>query len=297
MNPPRIPFLLISFRAVGRLGRRLRGLGKILISLQPGLKTTISKLGYDFSAESYVVGSFISSFLYGFFFCLIMLLALSTKPDLDEIIRTSLGAGLGIMTVFFMLHLIYPAILLKKIAMLENKDLLFALREIIMDVDSGIPLFDSIKNVATSDYRQVSAAMDTVVREIETGTSEIDALKHLALKSESEYTKRTVWQMVNALESGASMKNALGGIADALEAANYREIKNYSANLNFMLLMYMLVAAVVPSLGVTFMVLLSAFGGLGVDLFTVGLLVGGSAFLQIVMIGYMNSTRPELFGG
>jgi hypothetical protein len=103
--------------------------------------------------------------------------------------------------------------------------------------------------------------------------------------------------MVNALESGASMKNALSGIADALEAANYREIKNYSANLNFMLLMYMLVAAVVPSLGVTFMVLLSAFGGLGVDLTTVAFLVGGSALLQIIMIGYMNSTRPELFGG
>lgn len=297
MKLPRIPFLLISFKLMERLGKRLGGIGKILIVLQPGLRTTILKLGYDFSAETYVVGSLFSSLIYGLIFSLLTAGMMLLRPDAVEPERTVAAAGFAITALFFLLHLIYPRIMLKKIAAMENKDLLFALREIIMDVDSGIPLFESMKNVATGGYRQVSVACDIVIREIETGTSEVEALKHLALRTESEYTKRTVWQMVNALESGASMKNALSGLADALEAANYREIRNYSTNLNFMLLMYMLVAAVVPSLGVTFMVLLSAFGGLGVDLSTVGMLVGGSALVQVIMIGYMSSTRPELFGG
>ncbi|MFH1521029.1 MAG: type II secretion system F family protein [Candidatus Micrarchaeota archaeon] len=297
MNPPRIPFLLISFKLMRRMGRRLSGVGKVLITLQPGLKTTLSKLGYTFSAETYVVGSLFSAGLYGLFFSLLTIGMFLLKQDVEDPTLMAMAAGFGISMLFFLLHLIYPRIMLKKIAAMENKDLLSALREIIMDVDSGIPLFDSMKNVATSDYRYISIAFDGVIREIETGTSEVDALRHLALRTESEYTKRTVWQMVNALESGASMKNALSGLANALEAANYREIRDYSTNLNFMLLMYMLVAAVVPSLGVTFMVLLSAFGGLGVDVSTVGLLVGGSALLQIIMIGYMSSTRPELFGG
>ena len=295
--PPKIPFLLLSFRSMERIGRRLQVLGTPLLSLSPGLKTTVPKLGYSFSAETYVIGSLVSAFIYGISFALLIALILTLKGDVIEPFRMALGIGFGMWLMFFMLHLIYPTIILKKVAAMENKDLLFALREIIMDVDSGVPLFDSMKNVATSDYRQVSIAIAEVVREIDTGTSEVDALKKLALRTESEYMKRMIWQMVNALESGASMKNALGGIADALEAANYREIRNYSANLNFLLLMYLLVAAVAPSLGVTFMVLLSAFGGLGVDLFTVGILVGSSAIIQMVMIGYMSSTRPELFGG
>lgn len=297
MKPPRIPVLLISSKSMERLGKRFKGIGNVLIALQPGLKTTISKLGYSFSAETYAVGSFFSSFLYGLVFSLLAAVVLALRGDAEDPVRIAVAVGFSITMLFFLLHLIYPKIVLKKIAVMENKDLLFALREIIIDVDSGIPLFDSMKNVATGEYRQISAAFEIVVREVETGTPEVDALKHLALRTESEYTKRTIWQMVNALESGASMKNALTGIADALEAANYREIKNYSTNLNFMLLIYMLIAAVVPSLGVTFMVLLSAFGGLGVDLGTVGLLIGGSILLQIIMIGYMSSTRPELFGG
>jgi pilus assembly protein TadC len=280
-----------------QIGRRWPKIGKICLAIQPSLKETMRKLSFSFDGETYAAGSLISSFLYGLIFFAIMSTVLTIKGDSEEPVRVALGAGIGMWAVFFLLHLIYPGIMLKKVAAMENKDLLFALREIIMDVDSGVPLYESMKNVAVGDYRKVSAAFEGVVREIESGTSEVEALRNLALKSESEFMKRTIWQMVNAIEAGASMANALGGIADALEAASYREIKNYSANLNFLLLMYMLVAAVAPSLGVTFMVLLSAFGGLGVDLSTVGMLVGGSAILQVIMIGYMNSTRPELFGG
>jgi hypothetical protein len=45
------------------------------------------------------------------------------------------------------------------------------------------------------------------------------------------------------------------------------------------------------------LVLLSAFSGLGVTIETLGLLVGSSAAMQVIMIGYMSSTRPEIFGG
>jgi hypothetical protein len=103
--------------------------------------------------------------------------------------------------------------------------------------------------------------------------------------------------MINALESGASMTTALPGIVDALESNTYRMIRSYSANLNFLMLVYMLIAAAIPSLGITFLVLLSAFSGMGVDIPKILGLIIGSAIGQIVMIGYMGSTRPQIFGG
>jgi len=143
----------------------------------------------------------------------------------------------------------------------------------------------------------VSSDFGNVVKEIEAGSSEREALRDLALKTESEYLKRAVWQMVNALESGTSIGTALPSIVDSLENYLYREIKNYSANLNFLMLIYMMSAAVIPSLGITFLVLLSAFSDFGITLETVGMLVGISVVMQVILIGYMSSTRPEIFGG
>ena len=106
-----------------------------------------------------------------------------------------------------------------------------------------------------------------------------------------------MWQIINALETGASLDMALTGIVDSLEAQIYRDVKNYSSNLNFLLLIYLMVAAVVPSIGVTFLVLLSAFGSFEIRTSTLIFLVSISAVMQLVLIGYMSVGRPEIFGG
>ncbi len=294
--PERIPVMLLTHRDMDGVGRRLRPLGKAALALQPGLRITLPKIGYDLDPEAYCAASLLSSFFYGLMLFAISLAATMLRGTAEPLVL-SLAVGTGTWAVFLMLHLAYPGIVLSKMATKESKDLLFALREIIMGVDSGVPLFDSIRNVASAEYGYVSAAFTEVVRDIESGIPEVDALRMLALRTESEYMKRTVWQMVNALESGASMEAALMGMVESIEGYTYRDIKNYSCNLNFLLLIYMLVASVVPSLGITLMVLLSAFSGLGVDVTTISLLVGSSAVVQVILIGYMGSTRPELFGG
>lgn len=293
----KIPLLLVSFSTMNTLGRRFKGLGKTLLKLQPRLGATLTKIGIEVEPEAYVIGSLFSSLFYGIAFFAISLAALAVRVDVQDPVRTALPLGFAFWLVFFLLHLIHPTIILKKIAAKENKDLLFALREIVMNAESGVPLFDSMKNVGSGNYGYISQDFEWVTKQIESGVPERDALKSLALKTENEYMRRTVWQIVNALESGASLANALPGIVQSLENHIFREIKDYSSNLNFLMLIYMLSAAVVPSLGITFMVLLSAFSGLGVTLNTVAILVVVSSIMQLILIGFMSSTRPEVFGG
>ena len=164
-------------------------------------------------------------------------------------------------------------------------------------IEGGVPLYDSIKNVSLGDYGYVSIDLGGVVKQIERGVPDRVALRELALRTESEYMKRALWQIVNALESGASLSGALSAIVQSIENYMYHDIKNYSSNLNFLMLLYMLAATVVPSLGITFLVLLSAFSGLGVTFATLLMLLAGSVLIQVIMIGYMSSTRPEIFGG
>jgi flagellar protein FlaJ len=295
--PEKIPVMLLGTRDMEKLGRRLKPVGRFLLNLQPGLKKTLPKIGLELEPEAYCAASFVSSFFYGFILFVICLVASSRSATTMQPLIISLAVGAGTWMVFLMLHLTYPSIVLNKVAAKENKDLLFALREIIMGVDSGVPLFDSIQNIAVANYGYVSSEFSEVVRNVDGGVPEVDALRALALRTESEYLKRTVWQMVNALESGASMGGALTDMVESIEGYTYRDIENYSSTLNFLLLIYLLVASVVPSLGITLMVLLSAFSGLGVNMVTIAILVGSSAVGQIIMIGYMSSTRPELFGG
>jgi len=288
--------MLLPEHAVSSIGKRFR-MGVFLLPLFPSLGLTLQKTRIDIEPSAFISGSFLSSLLYGIMFFLAGMFALIIRvPDSDPL-PTSVIIGALFFLLFFILHLYYPTISMRKIAAKENKDLLFALREIIIDIEGGVPLFDSMKNVSQADYGYISMDFERVVRRIDGGIPEREALKELALNTESEFLKRAAWQMVNALESGAKMSDALEGIAAAVENYLFREIKNYSTNLNFLLLLYMLGGVVAPSLGITFMILLSAFSGLGVTMESVIMLVFGASMLQIIMIGYMASTRPELFGG
>ena len=198
--------------------------------------------------------------------------------------------------MFFFLHVVHPGIIKRKIAVRQNKDLLFGLREIIMSVDSGVPLFDSMKNVSLANYGYLSKDFSHVVKKIESGVFERDALQSLAIQSENEYLRRAAWQIINALETGSKVSSALSSITDVLEKQINREIKDYSSNLNFIMLIYMLIAAAIPSLGVTFMVLLSAFSGAGVSQITIFFVLGTSFFIQAIVLGYAAATRPAIFG-
>lgn len=295
----KVPLILMSPGAMDWLGRRMRGLGKILKSIKPNLDNDLKGLEMDMDAGSYCVGSFFSGLIYGLLFFVLAFAILFISPGFEPEMKPRMAAAIGLMffVVFYLLHMSYPSILIKKVAVREEKDLLFALREIMLGVNSGVPLFDSLKNVSLGNYGYVSDDFAMVIKRIESGDSEKDALKMLVLRTKSDYLRRALWQMINALESGASMTTALPGIVDALESNTYRMIRSYSANLNFLMLVYMLIAAAIPSLGITFLVLLSAFSGMGVDIPKILGLIIGSAIGQIVMIGYMGSTRPQIFGG
>jgi len=297
MKDQRIPLLLLGQRAIARMGHRSSIPGRMLQPLFPRLGKTLSEIRFEVEPDAYLTASLLSSFVYGLLLFGLMFTVISVTGTQEDPLPMSLGIGLVFWMTFFMLHVAYPGIIVRKIAAKENKDLLFALREIIIDVDGGVPLFDSMRNISQSEYGYISLDFDWAVRRIESGMPEREALKQLALKTESEFLKRAAWQMVNALESGARMGDALESIAASVENYLFHEIRDYSSNLNFLLLLYMLGGIVAPSLGITFMILLPAFSGLGVTLESVFALISATAVLQIAMIGYMSSTRPGLFGG
>lgn len=293
----RIPFMLISVETGERLSRRFVGIGKKLLGIFPGVRYDLRNAGLAIEPEKYCVTALFSAIGWGVLFLLIGFAAtyVRTEGELGAAGAAGGGLFLAFTAIFFLLHVFYPGILARKIAESIDKDLLFALKDMLIQVRSGISLYNAMQNIAASDYGHISKEFQTAVRQISAGESERSALEKIALRTQSEYFKRSIWQLITAMQSGASVEGALRSILDILVARQRQAIRGYSSDLNFLILIYLLFAAVIPSIGVTMLALLSAFSSVNI---TPGLFAGVavvSFVVQISLIGAINSSRPEVY--
>ena len=290
----RVPLMLVSVESARGLSARFTGLGRRLLGLYPGVKYDLRAMGADLEAEKYAVAALLSALIWGALFGIFAFLALTWRNMGSADILAAL-VGISFFVLFFILHLIHPGMIVRRIAEKTDRALTFALRELLMQVSSGVSLFDAMSIVAKSDYGYVSKEFEVVVREVSSGISEAKALERMAFRTKSEYLKKAIWQLVTAIESGSSLAGALRSVLDTLVSYQYRAIKSYSADLNFIILIYLLVAAVVPSLGITLLVILSAFSGLGVTESLLAAVVIFAFIVQFVMIGIIRNARPEIY--
>lgn len=286
----RVPFLLIQPRR--GFSHKMHNIASNLLMIVPSVRNDLTQLFENFDPEDYIGAAMFSAgiiaFFLGFMFFLI----------------TMVGAQLSAMFVFGMVvfsfasalvfYLYYPTIQLKKIAQMTDNELVFALRELSLQIESGVTLYNAMLNVAQGSYGYASRAFATTVRDINNGVPEKKALERMALRSHSEYLKKIVWQLLTALDSGAPLNDTLRKIVDNLMVDRRQLVKDFSASLNFLVLMYMLVAAAIPSIGMTFLILLSTFSGIGLGEEAYLVILFGTFLGQIGIIGFINSSRPAV---
>ena len=208
-------------------------------------------------------------------------------------VLVTLGASSVLALVGFMYVIFYPKLYVnRKINQIE-KNLPYALHHLLIEVRSGIPLFNALVSISQSRYGILSEEIKKAVDDISTGKSEIGSLELLARRNPSLYFRRVLWQIVNSLKSGADIGNTIKQIVDNLAEEQRVAIKKYGSQLNPLTLMYMIFAVIFPTLGITFILVLSSFVGIGIDLQIV--LIGIILFLllfQFMIIGLIKSKRP-----
>jgi len=289
----RIPLLIIPLGTAEKLTYGLRGVfGRVLI-IYPGLKYDLLQAEMKISAESYLAATFLSAFLWGFFMFGSIFAAkflVSGAGFAASAEAAAPGAGLGLL--LYLYYIFYPKVYAGKMAQSVDKDLVFALRDLLLQVSVGIPLYNAMVNISKSEYGGVSDEFAQTVREVRVGVPMEVALQHMALRSNSEFLKKSVWQLMNGWKAGASLKGILQSLVNDLTINKRYLIKSYGQELNMWVLVYMLFAVVAPTIGTTLLVVLSAMTGSAVTNFTFGMLIGGSVMVQIVLISFVKSRRP-----
>lgn len=204
----------------------------------------------------------------------------------------ALMLGVACYMAFFNKFIRYP---LDRSVVLGNeieKDILFAARDMVISMRSGMPLFNSITAVSTG-YGAASLEFAKVVELVQLGTPIEQAVDEVSERSKSRTFKRIALQTTVSLKAGADIVDALQGVVDDVMQERVIELRRYGQRLNALAMFYMLFGVIFPSMGIAVLAILTTF----VNIFTVDentliFALVGIFFLQVIFLNVMRSSRP-----
>ncbi|MFH1751621.1 MAG: type II secretion system F family protein [archaeon] len=295
MNKVFIPFCPFQGKQLNSLISLFMGLGVRLTKMFPYLKIDLRQAELPFNDKEYCSILALQFFFYFIVGALILgILAFKLFPENIFPLALTGGAvlGLGVVVQTSM----YPKMVVKKKVRDLERNLVFALRTMLIQVKSGVPLFDSMKTVASGSFGELSKAFSEAVDEISTGVPEETALQKLATNNPSGFLRKTLWQLVNGMKSGTDVSIVLTSLVDNLTKEQKISIQRYGSALKLLSLMYMMIGVIIPALGITFLIILSSFPQINIGEFLFWLLLVLVFIMQFMYIGIIKSKRPNILG-
>jgi len=291
----KIPFSIIPIKTLRKISQGFLGIGSKLEESIPSLKLNLERIDMDLSPQEYFAMSLMSSSIFFIFINIVLsIFLLIIKVDNPFL----LSILVSIIITFFILfqQLLYPRMkAMRKIRDIE-KNLLPGLQDMLVQLNSGIPLFRILINISNKNYGEFSEEFKGAVKKINAGISQIDVLDELASNNPSLYYRRAIWQLVSGMKTGSDIGVVLKEIISALSEEQSLQIQRYGAQLNPLAMFYMLTTVILPSLGMTFLIIISSFistSEIVTKLIFWGM-YGFVFFFQIMFIGIIKTKRPTL---
>lgn len=292
----RVPFIYFPEEKAKKAANKLNFITSLIETIYPSIEDSLRTADLGIKKNEYISLVFLNAFSWliisgVFLFSLIVALEART---IEAAAYFSIGLGFFLFFIMLLVTLRYPAIASGKDAEKIEGNLIFALKDLLLKVSAGTQLYDAFVSIANSDYGEVSKQFERVAKQVQSGRPIDKALENMALKTSSEYMKRTVWQLVNVLKSGSNIKTALK-IVISEQMQNHKEkIRGYAQELNLWSLIYMLFAVAIPTIGLTMMLILTTFSGFGMTEVTFIVFAILCLLVQYVIIGLIQSRRPSI---
>jgi archaeal flagellar protein FlaJ len=291
----RIPFCPLSVKkAQSMLGSKLYGLTEPILKISPNFDLDLRQAGFDINARDYISIAIFSAlfmaFISFFMFLFVVMLALAVEQAMS--LSFLIGMVLGVVTFFYIK--IYPKLIVKRRMMDVERNLIFGLRHMYVQITSGVPIFEAIISVSKGNYGAISEEFSKVVKNVNTGMSLDNALDELTKMNPSQYFRRAMWQISNSVKTGSDLGHVIRSIMDYLSAEQRIMIKRYGSQLNPLTLAYMMVAVIMPSLGVTFLIVLSSFSKIPITESIFWMILAALVIFQFMFLGIIKSKRPNL---
>ena len=92
--------------------------------------------------------------------------------------------------------------------------------------------------------------------------------------------------------AGFEYKNRLKKLLDEITREQQIEIKAYSRKLNSIILFYLIIACVMPSLGIAMFIIIAGLMNFHIDLSTMFMFLFFTTLIQLFFISIIRSSRP-----
>ena len=293
----KIPFTIIPQRLLSSIAINVQGMANKIKSLFPFLEMNLKQSKSEYNSVQYISMSLISTLINFILLSTIIFLTLfylQTKNPVSITILVSFPVTIFILANQILFPKIYASNKIKDI----EKNLLLALRAILIHLSSGISLYEVLVYISNGPYGELSKEFKSIVKKINSSTPAVTAIEESAANNPSIYYRRALWQLSNGLKAGGDITLILKEIIDSLSREQAIQIENYGSQLNPLAMFYMLVAVIMPSLSITLLVVLSSFilstgSILKLIFFGMYLIV---LFFQIIFMGLLRTRRPNLIG-
>ncbi|MFC2154466.1 type II secretion system F family protein [Candidatus Altiarchaeota archaeon] len=288
---------------VQKISEHFQGIAKLIGAMFPTLEWDLRKAGYNVNSVQYMSISIyliMLAFIGGLIVFVVPAFAVVDEvvlPDggINVEIMYALGMSVAVSVLVFFYILYAPKVKISSRGRKIDKHLEYMLKDMQVQLTAGVPLFDTLVNISRGQYGECSNIADGVVQEVQSGKSVIEVLDDVGMWSPSDYLRKVLWQIVNAVRSGSDMVRALEAIAVDIRVEKENKIKAYGQELNLWGLIYLMAAVIVPSMGVTLLVILSSFiGGSVIDETMFWTIMVGLIIFQMVFISFVSSKRPEV---
>lgn len=262
---------------------------RYLSSKNPSLKKNLARAEINKTAEQFMIETLMQSVI---FTTVISILLFMFLQKMDLLILVFPASFIFFMITFNSL-MGSPGAKIKKLEKDIDREILFAGRFLLIKIHSGRPLLNALIE-ATTSYGVSSKYFRKIVSEIETGTSIEQAIEKEMNSTPSEKFQKILFQINNALKLGIDITGPLSMILDEISDQQKLEIMKYGKKLNSIVMFYMLAAIVVPSLGITMLVVVLGLISIPID---TPVFIAGIVFLiiiQFVFLTIFKGIRPTV---
>ncbi len=253
------------------------------------IESAMRELGMNVSLFSFVKRMFVYSVVVALIVT-VALGALFLKIGLNPIF--ALVLGFAFWQMFFQKFINYPLDRTKSLGNKVERDILFAARDLVVSMRSGLPLYNAM-TVVSVGYGAASREFAKIISLVQLGMPMEQAIEEVSNESKSKTFKRIMLQASVSITSGADIISSLQGVLDEVVQERTIELRRYGQRLNALAMFYMLFGIILPSMGIAVAAILTSF----IALFSVTTttLIMGVVFIigiQVIFLNIIINSRP-----
>lgn len=181
----------------------------------------------------------------------------------------------------------------KKLDQSISKEVVFAGRFLIIELESGIPLYNTFENLGRN-YKYVGLYFNNIIEKVKLGTSIDEAITETIDMCPSENLRKLLWQILNSISTGADISSALNSVLENIVREQNIAMKEFGNKLNPLAMFYMMIAVIVPSLGITMLIVFASFMNIKLTLVLLIIIAVAIGLLQLMFLMMIRNSRPNV---